>query len=568
VFGLTVAKTYKEIHPNVNIAILESAGSLGGTWAKHRLYPGLRSNNLLGTYESPDYPMDTEQFHVEPGQFIPGTILHKYWEQYAKNFRVYELIRFNTKAVKVEEYENDGWLVYTDQNGQQGNLATAKLIMATGLTSDPFLPQLNGAETFNVPLFHSKYFLQHADTLNVCKSIAVLGGAKSAWDVAYEYATKGIHVDMIIRESGKGPVWMAPPYVTPFKKWIEALVFTRFLTWLSPCIWGACDGFGWIRSLLHNTAIGRGIVDTFWKILSDDVITLNKFRKHPETDKLKPWSSAMWVGAGLSIVNYPTDFFELVKKGMIRVHHADIERLSQRSIHLSTGEAITADALICATGWYPAPAVEFAPEGMEKKLGLPYCSDEVDPVEEKADLEILEQFPRLREQPNIYAKSKRPFEPPPPGAEGVPNHSYKLYRFLVPPAYVRKRNIVFPGTLLCLTTPLVAQVQALWIVAYFDGGLAITKSNEEIAWETELWSRFGKWRTPAGARGMYPDIAFDTLPYIDALMRDLGLKYRRKGGIISECTEPYMPVDYKSLSKEWAESQMLHKNEVEPKKQK
>jgi hypothetical protein len=82
---------------------------------------------------------------------------------------------------------------------------------------------------------------------------------------------------------------MAPPYVTPLKKWLEKLVHTRFLTWLSPCVWGDTDGYGPIRRFFHSTVIGRFIVDSFWSILGGDVLRLNQYDAHPDTAKLKPW---------------------------------------------------------------------------------------------------------------------------------------------------------------------------------------------------------------------------------------------------------------------------------------
>lgn len=39
---------------------MHSANTLGGVLAEHRLYIELRTNNMLDTYEYPDYPMDNK----------------------------------------------------------------------------------------------------------------------------------------------------------------------------------------------------------------------------------------------------------------------------------------------------------------------------------------------------------------------------------------------------------------------------------------------------------------------------------------------------------------------------
>jgi len=242
--GLCAAKTYHQLNPTENVAIIEANPSLGGVWSKERLYPSLKTNNMLGTYEYADFPMDTETYGVKPGEFMSGEVMHKYLSNYAAKFGIADKIRYQSKVLTAEHQDGpDGGWTLTVQSGSSTSTITArKLIMATGLTSEPFLPHFKGQEEFGAPLFHSKDFLRHADTLNSSKVVTVFGTTKSAWDAVYAYGAKGIKVHWIIRgrshiicrsneirsdlvpaESGHGPAWMAPPYVTPLKKWLEKL---------------------------------------------------------------------------------------------------------------------------------------------------------------------------------------------------------------------------------------------------------------------------------------------------------------------------------------------------------
>jgi cation diffusion facilitator CzcD-associated flavoprotein CzcO len=50
IHGLVMLKTYRDCHPNASIIVLEKGTSLGGVWAKDRLYPGLHTNNHFQTY--------------------------------------------------------------------------------------------------------------------------------------------------------------------------------------------------------------------------------------------------------------------------------------------------------------------------------------------------------------------------------------------------------------------------------------------------------------------------------------------------------------------------------------
>lgn len=173
---------------------------------------------MLGTYEYSDFPMDTQTYGVKPGEHIPGHVVHRYLTNYAETFGIYNKIQFNTKVESAEHKESGGWVLTVsrdtaDGNTQHSRISTSKLIIATGLTSEAFIPKFDGSEEFEPPLFHSKHFLKYADSLDTTKSVCVFGGTKSAWDVVYQYATRGVKVDWIIRESGHGPTWSKRSHV-------------------------------------------------------------------------------------------------------------------------------------------------------------------------------------------------------------------------------------------------------------------------------------------------------------------------------------------------------------------
>lgn len=529
---------------------------------------------MLGTYEFSDFPMDEATFGVKPGEHIPGHVIQHYLESYAVHFGFTDRIRLETR-VRTAEHKPDGsWLLTASGgDGKESTIATKKLIMATGITSEPYLPPFEGQDNFSAPLFHCFDLPKHEpETLKSEKRVTVFGGTKSAWDAVYACATSNMQVDWVIRESGHGPVWMAPAYVTPLKKWLEKLVTTRFLTWFSPCIWGEADGFGAVRRFLHGTWLGRKIVDSFWSVLANDVIQLIGFDKHPETKKLKPWVSPFWIASGLSILNYPSDIFDLVKSGAVNVHIADISHLSPNTVHLSNGEAIPTTALICSTGWKPTPNIKFLPEGIDNTLGFPWSEDPIDtPILKAADEEILHHFPRLLDQPNPNPK----FTPLAPSAAACTPHPFRLYRFIIPTGLIKERSIAFLGVTMTINTSILAQTQALWATAYLSGRLTPSpspspslpvpstlkdtetqlnipsQSSLNLEWDTALHTEFGKYRYPAGFGKRNPDFVFDAIPYVDLLLRDLGLSVERGRGILSRCFSPYGVEDYRGLVREW-----------------
>ncbi|RMY57632.1 hypothetical protein D0863_12564 [Hortaea werneckii] len=579
-YGLAAAKQIHCTQPTSSLTILESEASIGGTWGDGRLYPGLKSNNLLGTYEYPDFPMDTETFGVKTHEHIPGPVINKYLKAYADRFGITDLVRLQTKVLVADHQDDDqgGWILTLKHAEQQNEykLYARRLVLATGRYSDPFLPHFAGQETFGGRIFHGKQFSSNRDTLRTSKAVTVFGASKSAWDAVYAYAIAGVKVNWIIRPHGHGSCWMAPPFVTPLKRWIEMLANTRFLTWFSPCIWGDADGYSSIRSFLHGTAIGRGIVNTFWSILGNDVLTLMNFDAHPETAKLKPRMPPMFTGDSFSILNYDADFMELVKSDMIQIRTAEFDHLSPGKVHLSDGSEFESDAMLASTGWKHVPPLKFLPEGIEKELGLPHEPSQCAPPEDlanqheliqQADVEILDRFPRLKDQP-VWNKDYVPVTE----AKGIETNDsvtphkqltpYMLHRFIVPPSerFLRHRDIAITGMSGNFSNTITAHIQGLWISAYFQGRLAkdpaAAVGNEaamhDLRYQTVLHNRWGRWRYPTDWGNKAPSFIFDAVPYLDLLQKDLGLSPHRKGGVVAEMWSPYMAKDYRTINEEWA----------------
>ena len=496
---------------------------------------------MHGSYEYPEFPMSYDKYGVGPNEHIPAAVLHQYLTDYAKHFGVFDRMQFGTRLESVSPDSHDGWTVTISSAKGVGALHTKRLILATGLTSSPNCPSYAGQETFTSPFFHAKNFCERRETLFTSKNAVVIGGGKSAFDVAYAYTEAGVHVDLIIRPDGNGPVWLSQPFVTPLKQKMEELLHTRFLTWFSPTPWGGEDGFSLIRNFLHRTKVGQILVHTFWHLLSSGVVEDNGYDDYgsPNLAALKPWYSAFWTGSGLSIHNFDSDLFQAARENKITVRIANISHLHGNEVHLSTKDVIRADVVVCATGWKKGPSFKFEQTDM-KPSGL--NDADMDRLATAADHKILTMFPGLKDQPVLRRKPAKA-------------NPMRLYRFIVPPAFIEKRNLAFAGGISSVSTSICASIQGLWISAYMDGKLKrFPKTAEEVIDESFLHSQWGKWRYPCGYGASIPDFAFDALPYFDLLLHDLGLKNHRKSSPMAELIEPYKPRDYAKLVSEWTGS--------------
>ena len=130
------AKTYLEVNPAVKVIILDAAQSVGGVWAEERLYPGLKTNNMLGTYEFSGFPMTEGRFGVKAGQHITGRVVHEYLHQYAQEFGLLPVIRLRCKVQTAEMRQTGQWELTTlsrdadDPPPKIGRILADKLIVA------------------------------------------------------------------------------------------------------------------------------------------------------------------------------------------------------------------------------------------------------------------------------------------------------------------------------------------------------------------------------------------------------------------------------------------------------
>ncbi|RAR00106.1 flavin-binding monooxygenase-like protein [Stemphylium lycopersici] len=520
IHGLAMTKTYRDAHQHASILVLDKSSTIGDNF------------NLADDH-------------------IPGEHVNRYLHSYAETFSLLKHVRLNTSVESAVDRGSTGWMLtvsqHTESSERKYQIAAAKLVVATGLTSEPFMPTLHGKETFAAPIYHSSQFARAEHGLGDFKRVALLSGAKFSWDIAYMYASTGIQVDWIIRKSGHGPCWMMPNRLTPFKIIPELLLQTRLITWLSPCIWE--DGFSYARNFFHQHWLGRKIADTFFAKMQHATEEVNGYDSHPETAKLKPWDDVFFIGTNRGLLNYDGDFFKLVREGMIKVHVADITHLSDHSVHLSSGDVLQTDVLICGTGWKDTPQLNFQ---TCRELGLPgHTSSSAQEHVSQADAHIFQTCPKLQNQPG-------PRYPTPlvDKTDELKPEPYRLYRFMVPPAFLGSQTLAFAGAYRSPATTIIAQTQALWITAFLDNRIPElcdldTRTSDRIMYETVLHTQFGAWRYSRGFGARFPELWFDCLPYVDLLLKDIGVRNQRKKTWFSERFTPYMPADYVGIVDEY-----------------
>jgi cation diffusion facilitator CzcD-associated flavoprotein CzcO len=521
--------------------------------------------------------------HAAPGAHITGEGMYQYLAQYAEKWDITRRIDFETTVDEVTRLadSSDGWRLSVRKANtvQPTILETKQLIVATGVTYRPHRPLLPSAKpgdsspmtanptTFNAPIVHSIELGKqvHHVISKAASNIAVLGGAKSAYDAVFLAATAGKHVHWIIRASGKGPVWVFPPFTQlgPIKAWREMLPVRRFIACFSPWLWEDLGGTGWLRGFLHHTWLGKKVAQAFWQDIHHATLRDCRYKEkgRPELRVLEPEQSPFWYGTASGVYSYPGDeVYEALKEGRVTVYRADIVGFEDKVIELSDGKKVPVDVLVTATGFSAQPAIKFSPSSMHSDLGLPSTELSVEQdklwaqLEAKADEKIGQVYPRLTKGPFKSPKSDvvQPFNnEPDPNANFTP---WRLYRSMAPPGLTvdGKRDLVFIGMFHNVSNFTRIELQCLWAYAYLKGALdEVLPQGQKMYEETALWTRFWQLRAPYGHGRFFADAVFDQVPTFDLWLRDLGLRTRRKASWWKELTQAYTVQDYKDIVQEW-----------------
>ncbi|CAG8960046.1 hypothetical protein HYFRA_00013234 [Hymenoscyphus fraxineus] len=533
--GLISAATYLKLAPSTNLIILDDGSTIGGVWSKEKIYPNLFAQIGHGLFEYSFYPMKKE--NISKDRYIPGETIHNYLNSFAVDHGLSMRTRLRN-SVTTAEKEGDGWRLRIEG---KPDIVCEKLIYATGATSKPYVPKWP-SEGFTKPIIHSSDVGQNLSALQNLSHATVVGGAKSSYDTVFMLLKAGKKVDWIIRADGSGPLAIMPPRMFKIFNTVDIMA-TRAMSKFSPCIMQT-KGI-WYR-FLQRTKVGRACTKVFWRNVTRIADIHAGYSKSENAAKLRPVPfgyGIFWANAGLGLASVP-HFWKVFHAGDVTVHRADISRFEADNVLvLSDGTKIPTDQVILCTGFLPN--LTTFNEDLRTKYNI---SSQPDKSPKAAKLDALgsqvvdELLPLLRHPPdtNIAPPTKRPST---------------LYRRLISPAAAAEgdRSVFFPGLIHSVFTPLVAEFQALWGVAFMLGLIEVP-SGEEMEVEVATWNAWSRKRyLEQGRKHAYA--IYDYLSYIDTLAKDLGIKTNRKGNPISEMFSPYRPRDYRGLIDEFLAAQ-------------
>lgn len=179
--GLAVAATLRQLA--VPFVVLERSDSVGAAW--HGRYDSLHLHTIRWLSGLPGVSIP-RRF----GRWVARDDLIDYLAAYADRFGIRP--DFGAEATRVER-DASGWRVHTTS----GIWAGSAVVVATGYTRTPYLPDWPGRDSFTGTLMHSADYREPSPYVG--RQVLVVGAGNSAAEIALELADVGCQVDMSVR---------------------------------------------------------------------------------------------------------------------------------------------------------------------------------------------------------------------------------------------------------------------------------------------------------------------------------------------------------------------------------
>ena len=171
--GLAAAGALKR--KGIPSTILEQGDKVGTSWRKH--YERLHLHTLRRLSGLPGHPIPSEM-----GKWVARADLVSYLEEYVDKFDLD--VRSKIEVERIDPDER-GWLVRT----ATGDLATDKVVMATGYNRTPILPEWPGRDRYEGDLIHSADYRNAAPYR--ARKVLVVGSGNSGAEIAVDLVEGG-----------------------------------------------------------------------------------------------------------------------------------------------------------------------------------------------------------------------------------------------------------------------------------------------------------------------------------------------------------------------------------------
>ena len=297
--GLAVGACLKRA--GISFEILEGAGQVGSAWRGHYQRLHLHTDKARSQLPFFPYPKDYPRY--------PSRLqVVQYLEDYARHWGLQP--RFGQEVAAARR--QDGlWLVQTRDGEYRGE----NLVVASGNTRQPFVPQWPGQDGFPGPLLHSAQYKDGEPFKG--QRVLVVGFGNSGGEIAIDLCEHGARPDIAVRS----PVNIIPRELFGLPILAIALVASKL-----------------------PAAVADGLTAPILRLLYGDLERLGLRKK-----AYGPIAQIKRDGR-IPLIDIGT--VALIKEGSVGVRPG-VERFAGDQVHFSDGQHAAYDAVILATGYRP-----------------------------------------------------------------------------------------------------------------------------------------------------------------------------------------------------------------------
>ena len=345
VSGLAAAKAFDE--KGHMVCGFERSHDFGGVWELSRSYPDVQTQSPKDLYCYTDHPMPDDY-----PEWPKGPQVHAYLHSYADKHDLARLFRLNT-AIKSMERRADGaagWTLTIEAGGHEWREDFDFVSICTGQFSEKNIITHPGQDDFVAhggTVMHSSEYTDPSACKG--KDVVVLGGSKSATDIAVNAANNGAKsVRMVYREN----VWRVPYFVGGIN--FKRLLFMRAQE----------QQFNqWGKSPLQRiiAAVLKPLVWVNFRGLETLLMAQLKMKKHNMVPKMP-----IEKDVSCSIPIMTPGLLECLDAGTITPVLGTFDSYTSDGLKLSTGDTVPCDMAILAVGW--KLGVPFLPQDYQDKL--------------------------------------------------------------------------------------------------------------------------------------------------------------------------------------------------------
>ncbi|KAH9837791.1 uncharacterized protein C8Q71DRAFT_705858 [Rhodofomes roseus] len=529
-----------------HVEVLTRDPTPGGIWSAGRVYDGLIINNIQGEYRFSNLDLPPPPLSSSGDIRLSGQDLQAYMETFVERF-LPDCIRYNTEVLNIRATARGGeglphgddhvWSVMVEDKTSKIIKVREyeKIVLCSGGNSEPHYPlglspkeaRTNG---FQGPVIHScDYAARMHEVLDAVKpasegggTITIIGGGKSASDIATHMADKGRKVTMIYTTIDAA---VAAPIPLPL--WFAR---GRFFSALSPHIELRTS----LERFLPTTWLGGKIVHGFWDTYQWLAFkTLNVPYDSPLRRAPKLFWSTHANNQGSGALGL---FYRLVNEGAIDIiAPARVTSFSEdaQAVVLSDGRLVYADAVVLGTGYVSSWNKLFDDTALQE-LGLGCHAPPPATQYYRWDYTTLaESCPEPHPANKLVTSS--------------------IYRGLVPAKNILSRNFAINGAITTTNAGYAFETSANWIASYFRGDkfLRLPLTAEEAMASAAYNAAWLRRRYPnihmSANDSVSSDFALWCWPQIlDTLLEDMQLPIMRSGG--NALTWPFQVIDVKEIA--------------------